>query len=331
MDRITIKDVAQQAGVSISAVSKAMNNSTELNAATKEHILQIAKQLNYIPNVNGRNLKAKETRTVGLFVPSMKGRFFEVLTDSVLSECEKNGYELIAFFDKNPEAAAARLLNRQIDGAILMNPSLDARHIEQMKKYKMPVVFLNREEQGDRMGSVLFDSYHDGKIAGKYLLSLGHKQFGYIMGPDYYYDSRMRVRGFEDAVRQAGGEIREDHIWQGHYARSDSRKAISDYLDRGGKMPGALLAINDYSAIGCVEALLQHGIKVPEEVSIIGCDDIDIAEFMTPPLTTIHLSLGAMGRLAVEQLLHLIRNDDRGTIKYLNGNIVIRDSCYVAK
>lgn len=331
MDRITIKDVARQAGVSISAVSKAMNNSTELNAATKEHILQVAKQMNYIPNINGRNLKAKEARTIGLFVPSMKGRFFGTLTDSVLSECEKNGYELIAFFDKNPEAAAARMLNRQIDGAIMMNPVVNMKHVQQLKKYKMPVVFLDREEQSEHMGSVLFDSYQDGKTAGKYLLSLGHKHFGYIMGPDCYYDSRMRVKGFEDAVSQAGGEIRDEHIWQGYYARDDSRRVISDYLDKGGKMPGALFAINDYSAIGCVEALQQHGIEVPGEVSVIGCDDIDITEFIMPPLTTIHIPFDIMGRLAVEQLLDIIRNEEKGTIKYLNGNIIIRDSCYVTK
>lgn len=329
MNRVTIRDVAREAGVSISAVSKAMNNSPEINEATREKILQVANKLNYIPNVNGRNLKARETKTIGLFVPSMRGRFYEVLTDYILVECEKNGYDLIAYFDKRPDAVVGRLLNQMIDGAIVMNYAINQDQIELMKSRNMPVVFLDREECNSHMSSILFNSYQDGKTAGKYLLSLGHRQFGFVMGPDNYYDSRMRRKGFEEAVLYAGGEIKEEHIWQGFYSREDSRRVISNYLEQGGVMPGAVFAVNDYSAIGCVEALRQHGVKVPEEVSVIGCDDIDVAEFLTPPLTTIRIPVESMGRMAVEQLLHLIRDDARGTIKQLEGNIIIRDSCYV--
>lgn len=330
MNKVTIKDVAREAGVSISAVSKAMNGSPDLSDATKKNILQVAERLEYIPNVNGRNLKAKETKTIGLFLPSMTGRFYGTLTDSILSECEKNGYGLTAFFDKNPKTATARLLNQQIDGAIVLNPEIDQRYIELIKKNKVPAVFLNREEYDSSLGSVLFDSYQDGRTAAKYLLSLGHSRFGCIMGPEGYYDSRMRVRGFVDAVRQAGYEIQEEHIWQGFYAREDSRRVISDYLEKGGKMPGAVFAVNDYSAIGCVEALKQYGISVPGAVSVIGCDDIDIAEFLTPPLTTVRIPVDGLGRMAVEMILDIVRNGTHGTVRTIGGHIVIRDSCYMA-
>jgi LacI family purine nucleotide synthesis repressor len=106
---------------------------------------------------------------------------------------------------------------------------------------------------------------------------------------------------------------------------------ISDFINEGGQLPSAIFAVNDYSAIGCVEALKMHGICVPKEVSVIGCDDIDIAEFLSPSLTTIKISFGSMGRMAVEMLLDIIRNDSYGTVKRISGNIVIRDSCYVSK
>lgn len=330
MNKVTIKDVAREAGVSISAVSKAMNGSPDLSDATKKNILQVVERLNYVPNVNGRNLKAKATKTIGLFLPSMTGRFYGMLTDSILSECERNGYELTAFFDKNPKAATARLLNQQIDGAIVLHPGIDQRYLELIKKHGVPTVFLNREECDANLGSVLFDSYQDGRTVGKYLLSLGHNRFGCIIGPEGYYDSRMRMKGFEDAVRQSGYEISREHIWQGYYAREDSRRVISEYLDKGGQLPGAIFAVNDYSAIGCMEALRQHGIKIPEEVSVMGCDDIDIAEFLTPPLTTVRIPVDSLGRMAVEMVLDIIRNEMQGMVRTLGGNIVIRDSCYVA-
>lgn len=331
MSRTTIKDVAREAGVSISAVSKAMNNSHELNTATRDRILEVARRLNYVPNVNGKNLKARETKTIGLFVPSMRGKYFEVLTDNILIECEKNGYDLVTYFDKKPELVVNRLLNQMFDGAIVMNYAINQEQIGLMKSQSMPVVFLDREECNSHMTSILFDSYQDGVTAGKYLLSLGHKQFGFIMGPDNYYDSSMRMKGFIETITQAGGEIRQEHLWQGYYSREDSRRVISSYLEQGGDMPGAVFAVNDYSAIGCVEALHQHGVKVPTEVSVIGCDDIDIAEFLTPPLTTIRIPVETMGRMAVEHLLSMIRDEAKGTIQHISGNIIIRDSCYVKR
>lgn len=330
MERVTIRQVAKEAGVSISAVSKAINDSGELNAATKEHILQVAKRLNYVPNMNGKNLKARQTKTIGLFIPSMKGRFYEVLTDTVVSECKKQGYSLIACFDRSPEDAAARILNQQIDGAIIMNPAIDDRYVQLIEKHGLPAVFLDRQIKSACMGSVLFDSYQDGQTVAKYLLSLGHREFGCMAGPENYYDSRMRVQGFRDVIEQAGGRLLPEHIWQGYYAREDARLAIEHYVANGGVMPSALFAVNDYSAIGCIEALQRLGVNVPQQVSVIGCDDIDIAEFMTPKLTTIHIAFDTMGRLAVESLLAMVHNGTEGRIHQIHGNIVIRDSCYMA-
>lgn len=330
MNKITIKDVAREAGVSISAVSKALNNSDEINEKTKENIINVAKRLNYIPNINGRNLKAKETKTIGLFVTSMTGSFFEILTDSALQCCERNGYDLNVFFYKKPETLIAALMNQRLDGSIILNPSLEQEHLDLIRKYQIPVVFLDREESDKNIGSVIFDSYQQGYMAAKYLLSLGHKEFGHVMGPKNNYDSIMRGQGFWDTVTQAGGEMKDEHFWQGFYSRESARDAVSDFLKRGGKMPSAVFAANDYSAIGCIEALQANGIKVPEQVSVIGCDDIDVAEFMTPSLTTIKVPFDTMGRMAVEMLLDILRNGAPGTVKRIEGNIILRDSCFVA-
>lgn len=331
MRKVTIKDVAREAGVSISAVSKALNNSGEINEKTKENILNVAKHMNYIPNINGRNLKAKETKTIGLFVTSMTGNFFEILTDSALQCCERNGYDLNVFFYKNPETLVAALMNQRLDGSIILNPSLEQEHIELIKKYQLPVVFLDREESGKNIGSVLFDSYQEGETAAKYLLSLGHKEFGYVKGPDNNYDSIMRGKGFWDTVTRAGGQMKAEHFWQGLYNRDSSRAEISAFLSRGGKLPSAIFAANDYSAVGCMEALRSYGIVVPQEVSVMGCDNIDVAEFIVPALTTIQVPFDTMGRMAVEMVLDILRNGVSGSVKRIAGSIILRDSCYAAR
>ncbi|KEZ48181.1 LacI family DNA-binding transcriptional regulator [Metabacillus indicus] len=329
--KITIKDVAREAGVSISTVSNALNGVDVLNAATREHVLNVANRLNYIPNVNGRNLKTSATKVLGLFITSMQGPYYGILTDAVYKECERNGYELNVFVTKNDRSALSSILGKRVDGAIILNDYITDKNVEQLEQAKAPVVFLDREQVSGAMSSVVFDSYKGGQVVARYLMNLGHKRLGYIQGYSNLYDDIERFRGFRDAIMEAGLEFHEDHRLVGYFEEEASYSAVKSYVRNGKRLPDAFFAANDLSAIGAIKALKSEGLVVPDDISVIGFDDIDISGFFNPPITTVNNPIARQGLLAVNRLLAMIQKKDTGRLDKLEGTLVVRNSCSVNK
>ncbi len=327
MQKVTIKDVAREAGVSISTVSNALNNVDVLHPKTKAHILEVAERLHYIPNLNGRNLKSKSTKVLGLFVNSMKGPYYGTLVDTMYLECEKNGYELNVFISKNRTDMMTNILGRRVDGAVILNGWIGKEEEIILRKEKVPTVFLDREVCAARISSLVFDSYRQGEEAGRYLLSLGHKSFGYIQGAVNNYDSGERFRGYSHILQEAGCSLTPENIFDGFFDRDLTYQATMKLLQKERKLPRAVFAANDQSAIGFMEALRECNVSVPQEVSIIGCDNIDLSQWFTPRLTTIDTAYEKQGGLAVKQLLKMIREEKKGSIQKLVGKIIERDSC----
>ncbi|WP_375142565.1 LacI family DNA-binding transcriptional regulator [Metabacillus idriensis] len=326
-----MKDVAREAGVSISTVSNALNGVNVLNAATRDHVLNVADRMNYIPNVNGRNLKSSATKVLGLFITSMQGPYYGILTDSIYKECERNGYELNVFVTKNDRNALSNILGKRVDGAIILNEWITDKHMEQLDKAKAPIVFLDREKVSDTISSVVFDSYKGGQVVARYLMNLGHKRLGYIQGYSNLYDDIERFRGFKDALQEAGLEFHDEHRLVGYFEEEASYSAVKSYVRSGRQLPDAFFAANDLSAIGAIKALKSEGLVVPEDISVIGFDDIDISEFFNPPITTVNNPIARQGLLAVNRLLAMIQNKGEGRLDKLEGNLVVRNSCSVNK
>ncbi|MGX1195422.1 DNA-binding LacI/PurR family transcriptional regulator [Metabacillus sp. SLBN-84] len=270
-----------------------------LNAATREHVLNVANRLNYIPNVNGRNLKTSATKVLGLFITSMQGPYYGILTDAVYKECERNGYELNVFVTKNDRSALSSILGKRVDGAIILNDYITDKNVEQLEQAKAPVVFLDREQVSGTMSSVVFDSYKGGQVVARYLMNLGHKRLGYIQGYSNLYDDIERFRGFRDAIMEAGLEFHEDHRLVGYFEEEASYSAVKSYVRNGKRLPDAFFAANDLSAIGAIKALKSEGLVVPDDISVIGFDDIDISGFFNPPITTVNNPIARQGLLAV--------------------------------
>ncbi len=327
MRKITIKEVAKEAGVSISTVSNALNNVDVLNPKTKAHILEVAERLHYVPNLNGRNLKSKTTKVLGLFVNSMKGPYYGTLVDTMYLECEKNGYELQVFISKNSMDMMTNILGKRVDGAVILNGWIGEEQETALRKEKIPTIFLDREICSQKISSLVFDSYTQGADAGRYLLTLGHKTFGYIRGAENNYDSSERFKGYSHVLEEAGHPLLTENIFDGFFDRDATYQATMKLLEKERKLPRAVFAANDQSAIGFMEALRECNISVPEEISIIGCDNIDISQWFTPRLTTIDTFYEKQGRMAVIQLLKLIRGEKIGTIQKVVGKIIERDSC----
>lgn len=324
--KITIKDVAREAGVSISTVSNALNGIDVLRPDTKQHILEVAEKMHYVPNLNGRNLKSQATKVIGLFITSIKGPYYGELTDSIYQCCKKYGYELNIFITENTNSVMINILGGKIDGAIILNEHVGKKEEGLLAENEIPVVFIDREKKGNCISSVVFDSYHEGELAAKYLLELGHTTFGYIQGVKHNFDNIERLKGFRNILKKAGFSLKEDYILPGEFERDVAYGSVKEFLESGKPLPEAIFAANDVSAIGTIEALMEEGIGVPGQVSVIGCDDIETARLVKPSVTTIRTSFEKQGTLAVSRLVGLIQGAECGGIEILRGRIIPRES-----
>ncbi len=326
MGKVTIKDVAREAGVSISTVSNALNDVNVLKPETKKHILEVAERLHYIPNLNGRNLKCKETKVIGLFVTSIKGPYFVQLTDSIFRECEKNGYELNVFVTWDNASAMNNILGKRVDGCIILGVATSSEDEKRIQDYEIPVVFLDREKCGKRMASVVFDSRRDGQRAAEYLLLKGAKRLGIVKGHHENYDARLRLEGFQEGLQKNGVELEVDYIWEGCFERGPAYTVMQDFLDRKLPLPDAIFAANDWSAIGAMDALKKSGYRVPEDVMVLGVDDMEQDMWYHPTLSTIKTGFEEQGAIAVRRLLSLMNEEEEGTVERLVGNLIERES-----
>lgn len=325
--KVTIKDVAREANVSISTVSNALNDINVLHPDTKEHILRVAKSLNYIPNVHGRNLKSRNTKTLGLFLRSIKGPYYGTLIDSIANECDKFGYNLSVFITKNESATINNILGRQVDGAIVLNEWLTEDNLDLLEKSTIPLVFLDREKVGRYISSVVFSSYKGGEMVAHHLLGLGHRRIGYIHGVEDQYDDKERFKGFQDVLAKAGISLEEKDCLYGSFEEETTFDAVKQFIQSGKELPDAFFAANDLSAIGCIKALQSEGYTVPQDVTVIGFDDIELSAYFNNGLTTVRNPIVKQGVKAVERLLNIIANKEVGKLDKLDGELIIRHSC----
>lgn len=324
--KVTIKDIAKEAGVSISTVSNALNDVDVLQPKTKEHILEVARRLHYVPNLNGRHLKSQATKVIGLFLSAIKGPYYSVLANSIYECCFKNGYSLNIFVSNRSDKIMENILGGQMDGAIILNEFVKEYEESIILESEIPLVFIDRDLHAPHVSSVIFDSFHGGELAAKYLLELGNSSFAYMAGVPNNFDNLERKRGFETALKKAGYPLSEEYVLEGLFERESSFHAIKDFLESGKKLPEAIFAGNDESAIGTIQALLEEGIRVPEDVNVLGCDDIETTCLVKPSISTVRTSFEKQGTLAVERLVALIKGEEEGWTQELQGRVIPRES-----
>ena len=328
MSKITIKDVAREAGVSIATVSNALNGSDVVQNKTREHVLEVAKRLNYIPNVNGRQLRAAQTHKIGLLVTSMTGSYYGDMADSIHYLCRRSGYELQIIIADEDRSPLPRLQSQGIDGAIVLFGGLSDADKDQLMKGSLPIVFMDQEAAGRHISSVIYESFQHGRMAAEYLTGLGHRNMLHIFGVPNNYDSIQRLKGFESALREKGIRLPEENILSGRFERAAAYRSMHRYLQENRALPDAVFAANDLSALGCMEALKEYNIRVPEDISVIGCDDNILASYVTPGLTTIRTHMEELGVEAARELLRLIAGSG-GRITRLPGDIIVRHTCRI--
>lgn len=330
MGKVTIKHVAMEAGVSVATASNALNNPDIVRPRTREQVLAAAERLGYVPNANGKRLRAKESRAVGLFVEVISGEYYGALADAMQRVCQANGYELHICLGSNVASVQQKLRDRTLDGAVVFIDGVDEAAASLMQASGCPLVFLGMELKGPRASGMLYASEEHGRMAARYLLGLGKRRLMHVYGLPDNYDSRMRRQGFYDELAKRGIPAEAVVQLEGRFERAAAYREMRKHLREGHAAPEAVFAANDLSATGCVAALNEAGYRVPEDVSVLGCDDISLCEYLTPALTTIRTHFQETGEMAAMEVLRLIRGEP-GRLLVQNGTLVVRQSCKITE
>jgi LacI family transcriptional regulator len=317
----TIKDVAKLAGVSISTASYALNNIPNVHPETKERILKAAKELNYYPNGVARNLKTKRTGNIGVFVYGFSGPIFSDVLEGIRKKLQENNYNIVVSSGK---ASSNLLRERQVDGAIIFDAELTDATLINSAKHGLPVFVLDRTLKGQNIYSSVIDN--EGLVYRfmDQMIQKGYKDFAYLSGPEDAFNNNHRYDGFKQALEHFGIKTHRyiacDFTIQGGY---QAGKTIVESKDR----PRFVYCANDESAIGLMQSLKEHGIRIPEDIAVAGFDNIYLGQYMSPKLTTIGIDHILWGTTVADALLKIIQNQKAENFEHPEGSIMMRESC----
>lgn len=328
----TIKDVANLAGVAVSTASYALNNSPRVSQETKEKVLAAAKQLNYQPNGIARDLKLSKTNTIGLILSDLSGPFYSELIKGVQDITIANGYDLIAISSlggKN-STAVKFLKEKRADGIIILAHNIDNNLIISAAREDMPIVLLDRPLKAKYVLNIQVDNERGAYQAVKHLISLGYKEIVYLSGPSNSYDNSKRFAGYKKALEDSGIAFSNQWVYQGNFTKEGGYHAgklmlLQNYI------PEAIFAANDEMAIGVIEAFKEADILIGEDVALVGFDDIQLSEYVTPALTTVRQPMKEMGVIAAQQVFQALNGNFSTEAILLETKLIIRDSCGAKK
>jgi DNA-binding LacI/PurR family transcriptional regulator len=306
---VTIREVARQARVSTATVSRVLNGSGPVAEATRRRVTEAVARLAYEPNAVARSLVSAATHTIGILLPDISNPFFPELVKGVQLLADDRRYTLLLLNtegDSTREASAlSTLRGKRVDGLVMVGLSAGPEQVGEMLGTDIPVVVLDRAMRPGTYTVVRLDHARGAAMAMEHLLGLGHRKIAYIAGPRGLELSRQRIGAYRTALREAGLDVDPRLVLGGDFTEVGGSAAAEQLLASRIAFT-AVFAANDLSAIGAIRALRTHGRRVPEDVSVIGFDDIHLAGYVTPALTTIRQPTYAMGRRAAELLIDAI-------------------------
>jgi LacI family transcriptional regulator len=343
---VTIKDVAREAGVSVATVSRVHNRSAAVNAATRERVAAVAARLGYSPHGAARSLITSRTSTIGVLLPDLYGEFFSEVIRGIDQTAQRHGYHLLISSSHDEERdldAAVRSMRGRVDGLIVMAPRLGAREAVAALADDFPLVLLNCAVDDAPFDAITVGNFDGARAMVRHLVALGHRRVGFIAGPERNYDAAERRRGWREALREAG--VRAPAAWEapGDFGEASGYRAAQRLLAARPGRPTAIFAANDAMAIGALSAIREAGLRVPEDVAVAGFDDIPMARYMSPPLSSVHVDIVALGEHATTRLVESVRRAEGGdggggdgqqrdrarvgTHETMATRLVVRDSC----
>lgn len=325
---VTIKDVAKLANVSAMTASRVINNSGMISEATRERVVNAIHELKYTPNVVARTLAVQSSKIASLIVPDIANPFFSELIKTAEVEMAKFGKSIFIcdtdwHSDKEREYVSSSL-GRMYDGIIIVTPRMSDKELEEINK-QIPLVVVDRCMSETDVKYVYVDNYQGAYNATEYLIKAGHSKIGYIRGWEDVLNTKRREQGYADALRDYGIPFREDYIHVGDYREKSGYGAFRHFLELSAK-PTAVFASNDMMAYGFISACIQNGLSVPDDISVMGFDDIKLFFEHVPGLSTVRHPLVPM----IKKAVHLLFGDSKTNLDEFDNNLktdlVIRQS-----
>lgn len=311
----TMRDVAEHARVSVTTVSHVINDTRPVSEELRQRVLQAMRDLGYQPNRLARSLRRGQTHTIGMIIPDTTNPFFAEVARGVEDTSFERGYSVILCnSDGNLDKELLYtnvLVEKQVDGILFVAAGMSTERILELQRRNIPLVLIDRDLPDAAVDSVLTDNAHGGRLATQHLIELGHTRIACVTGPSELTPSADRVIGYREALIQSNLAIDGALIVKGDFQYASGYAAGTQLLGLADP-PTAIFACNDLMAIGVVSAALQGGLRVPDDFSVIGFDDIRLAAFANPPLTTIAQPKYEIGVVAVTLLLERMRTPDLG-------------------
>ncbi|WP_081741473.1 substrate-binding domain-containing protein [Tolumonas lignilytica] len=327
----TMKDVARLAGVSTSTVSHVVNNTRFVSDEIRERILKAVADLNYSPSALARSLKLNQTRTLGMMVTTSNNPFFAEVVAGVERICYQRGYTLVLCnTEGDPERLSHNLevlLQKRIDGLLLMCTEARSASAEVFGRHPaVPIVVMDWGPLNTIADRIQDNSALGGYLATRHLIEQGHSRIGLITGPLDKLPAQSRQQGYRQALEEADIPFRAEYVVEGDFEFTGGISGMHQLLALA-EPPSAVFAGNDVSAVGVYQALYRAGLRVPQDISVVGYDDIELSRYLTPPLTTIHQPQAELCRQAVDTLLDRIQGaDDAPRLITLEPKLIARES-----
>jgi LacI family transcriptional regulator len=325
----TLNDVAEQAGVSPTLVSRYLNNRIELPPATRERIDAAIARLDYRPNLLAKRLSTGRAEAISLVTPEIANPFFAELAAAIEAEAERHGYAVYISSTRGDLArevdAIRRLQDQHVDGLIMMTNRPDDGTLAALLRAHRNIVLVDEDVPGVDVPRIFVDNEQGARLAARHLIEAGHRDIALIGGPTGLLSVRERLSGFTRAMREHDFPVRSEWVLLGDYSRQFGHDAMQRLLEEP-KRPTAILACSDYIAIGVLQAARKNGLSVPDDMSLVGFDDMPFAELIDPPLTTVRQPVADMGRIAFERLLALLNDSEAPPLTRLPVELVVRSS-----
>jgi len=337
MNRSTIGDVAKRAGVSKSTVSHVINNTRFVEENTRQKVFHAIRELDYRPSSVARSLVSKRTHTVGLLISEVRNPFYSEVIYGVEDVALAHGYNVFLCNTSYDLDRGLRfiqsLIDKQVDGVLLMSSNLSPSWLTELEQRHIPSVVLDWEVKttGEFLSTIQLDFETGINAAVDHLIKLGHKRFAHVSGQLHLRTSRVRRDIFLNALQRHGIDPAEVAVVEGNYLIDGGQKALAELLSAA-QRPTAIFAANDLTALGIIWAARDRGLRVPEDLSIVGLDNIELAAQIVPRLTTVALPRHEIGGLAMNMLLELLDiskeapSQSKTRTQVVKSSLVIRQS-----
>ncbi len=326
----TVKEIAKKANVSVATVSRALNDDIKVKEETRDLILSVAKELNYTPNIIARNFVKQKSNLIGLILPEISDEFFTEIIKGVDEIIYDEGFYTIVTSSHKYESLEDEIItfirSGLLSGLILLVSDLKAKLKSVLLESHIPVVLINSNPDIKKFDTISIDNYKSAYEMTKYLIT--KKKFlrlAHITGPSENDDSNFRKKGFVDACKKYGAEY---SIEVGDFTREGGLQACRNLLAQVNR-PRAVFAANDMMAIGCYDQSRQSGLKIPDEIGVVGFDDIFVSQYLSPPLTTVRVHIEDIGKKAAELLIKRVKTENHSSPMNVKATseIVLRNSC----